>query len=1244
MLLPSVPLDAIRLPALLYDAGGRVVAANDRVEALAGRTLVGASIAEIRDAFRQRMPGGAALALDELPASRALRGEEAVGVPLEITAADAQTVPVLATASPLWAGDAVTGALVVWQDVSGLVESEVKYRTLFDSIDEGFFLVDVIFDEQDRPVDLLYVEANAAAVRMLGQDWTGRRLTELSPDYERYWFEIFGKVARTGERVRLERYAAPDRTWYDFSVFRVGGPESRRVGNTFLDITERKRAEAALADSEAKYRQLFESLTEGLIVLEPILDEDGVPASFRWLDANPAFERLTPLTLDEIIGRDAREALPALAPYWVETLARVAETGEPAQGEIHDPDYGGWYSVYAFRPMPGRVAVLLSNVTERRESEERFRSVLDHSLDALYRLNLLTGRYEYISPAFERVVGRSAEEMGSQAAEEAMGWIHPDDLPMVAAGLACLEETGSAEVEYRLRDRDGRYRWISNHLSLVRDESGRPLYRDGVVRDVTAQKGAEQALAASEARYRELFESMTEGFALCEIVLDDAGRPVDYRFLAVNPAFEAMTGFAADMAVGRRISELQPGLQPVWIERYGRVALACTPERFVEYSVPLGRWFDVYAFSPAPGRFASLFRDVTEERQAGEALAESEEQHRRLFETMLQGVIYQDTDGRIVSMNPAAERILGKSAEEFLGSSSIGEEHDTIRDDGTPLPGLEHPSMVALRTGAEVRDVVMGVYNPREGDYRWISITAVPLVREGEAAPYQVYTIFDDVTERTEMERALRESEALLSRVLELSLDGIYRRDLVTGRYEYANPALASITGYPLDELLRMDLDAIRACVHPDDVAFMREAFRTPDGWSGKGEFRFRCRDGTYRWLSEHVTVEAGDDGRPQSVTGVVRDMTEQREKDEALRQSESKYRSLFDSLDDGFCIIEVLFDESGTPVDYVILEANPAFMKQTGLADVIGKRMRDLEPAHEEHWFQIYGEIARTGEHRRFIQAAMPLISGWYEVYAFPSGAPGSNRVAILFTDITERKKAEETLLEYARDLERSNEDLERFAYVASHDLQEPLRPIVSFSQLLERRYKGRLDADADDYIDFIVEGGNRMQTLIQDLLAYWRANSMPLERRPTDVEAVVASVERSLDHQLQEAGAVITRDPLPTVTVDPLQLEQVFTNLVSNVIKFRRPDVPLRVHVGVRREDDSWEFSVTDNGIGIEEEYFDQLFVIFKRLHTRDTYPGTGIGLPIVKRIIDRHGGRVRVESVPGEGSTFFFTLPAP
>jgi light-regulated signal transduction histidine kinase (bacteriophytochrome) len=168
-------------------------------------------------------------------------------------------------------------------------------------------------------------------------------------------------------------------------------------------------------------------------------------------------------------------------------------------------------------------------------------------------------------------------------------------------------------------------------------------------------------------------------------------------------------------------------------------------------------------------------------------------------------------------------------------------------------------------------------------------------------------------------------------------------------------------------------------------------------------------------------------------------------------------------------------------------------------------------------------------------------------------------------------------------------------------------------------------------------------MQGLILDLLAFSRVNTTRQQIARTDAEDVLAEAERALDASLREADATLTHDPLPVVMADPTQLAQVFANLISNAVKFRKPDVPLRVHVGVRRLDGVWEFSVADNGIGIEPEYFDRIFVIFQRLHTKDTYPGTGIGLAIVKRIIDRHGGTIRVESTPGEGTTFVFTLPA-
>jgi PAS domain S-box-containing protein len=296
--------------------------------------------------------------------------------------------------------------------------------------------------------------------------------------------------------------------------------------------------------------------------------------------------------------------------------------------------------------------------------------------------------------------------------------------------------------------------------------------------------------------------------------------------------------------------------------------------------------------------------------------------------------------------------------------------------------------------------------------------------------------------------------------------------------------------------------------------------------------------------------------------------------------------------------------------------------------------RNQFLAVARGERYFE-----SESAAGRRPDGSLMHVLFSWTALDETPDGR---RHGLTCMTDITRRVVAEEALAAVNTELKRSNEDLERFAYVISHDLQEPLRAVTSYAQLLAKSYGDKLDDKARKYIEHISSGAERMRVLINGLLELSRLSTEPPKMQPLDCGRILEQVLASLEVLREETGARVTHDPLPTVMGNPVRLTQLFLNLIGNGLKFHGEQPP-HVHIGARREGKEWVLSIEDNGIGIDQKYVDAIFVMFKRLHSRNEYPGSGIGLAVVKKIVEQHGGRIWVESEPGKGSKFWFTLPA-
>ncbi len=461
--------------------------------------------------------------------------------------------------------------------------------------------------------------------------------------------------------------------------------------------------------------------------------------------------------------------------------------------------------------------------------------------------------------------------------------------------------------------------------------------------------------------------------------------------------------------------------------------------------------------------------------------------------------------------------------------------------------------------------------------------------------------------------------------IVEASPDLICVTDL-DGRFLYVNPAFTRLLGYQPRELVGRQALGL---IHPDDVQNVIESVqRTPN--AAAVDFRFRHAEGHWVHTEMNRRVTYDETGAPTSAVIVSRDITDR-------IRAEERFRVTADHAPIGMYIAQ------GRVIKYV----NPRFEALTGYnaSALIGADPLDLVVPEDRELVRANAVAMLRGERSQEYEYRIINAQGqtrWIMESVVSIEYRGERATLGNYIDITDRKLAEQEMQRMLKELARSNEELGQFAYVASHDLQEPLRMVASFTQLLARRYRGQLDDDADEFIRYAVDGVTRMQNLINDLLAYSRVGTRGNPMTAVDTNLVMSRALANLGTAIEESGATIHCGELPALHADMTQMDQLFQNLVGNAIKYRGEGTP-EVRISAAPEGASWHFTVSDNGIGIDPAYAERIFVIFQRLHGKEEYEGTGIGLAVCKKIVERHGGQIWVESQPGNGSTFHFTIPA-
>ena len=772
--------------------------------------------------------------------------------------------------------------------------------------------------------------------------------------------------------------------------------------------------------------------------------------------------------------------------------------------------------------------------------------------------------------------------------------------------------------------------------ALQHDAAARDLAEAARRRGESADHEVEEHLAQMENRYRGLLEAAPDAM----VVVNQEG-----EIVLLNVQAEKQFGYRRDELVGQKVKNIIPqGFAERLIADGTRSAAEALAQQIGTGIELLGRRKDGSEFpieimlSPLESvegiLVTAAIRDISVRKNAETHLAQMEGRYRGLLEAAPDAMVVVNQGGEIVLLNVQAEKQFGYRRDEL-----VGQKVKNIIPEGF----AERVIADGTRTAAEAlaQQIGTGIElsgRRKDGSEFPIEIMLSPL----ESAEGTLVTAaIRDISVRKDAEKHLAQMEGRYRGLLEAAPDA-----MVVVNAGRRNRPVECAGGETVWLPPRRARRAESEEHHSRGFCGAADRRRHPHRRRSAGPAdRHRARAVGRRKDGSEFPIEIMlsplESAEGILVTAAIRDISVRKDAERHLAQMEGRYRGLLEAAPDAMVVV----NQGG---EIVLLNAQAE--KQFGYSrdELLGQKVKNVIP--EGFAERLAADALRSAEDAlaQQIGTGIELIARHKNGSDFPIEimlSPLESTEGILVTaairDISTRKKAELHLLRKVEELNRSNEELGQFAYIASHDLQEPLRMVASYTQLLSRRYKGKLDADADEFIAFAVDGASRMQRLIQDLLAYSRVGTKGRDLLDTSSEEALQRALINLRGAIEESGARVTHDPLPPVVADETQLIQLFQNLVGNAIKYQGPGIP-QVHISAASQGgNEWIFSVRDNGLGIDSQYFEKIFGMFQRLHKREEFAGTGIGLAICKKIVERHGGSISVESRPGQGSTFRFAL---